>query len=136
MSEKRHEPDPLRFGWLVAFVFGLIVLGWGTKVLVWRILVHYTQGVRAVDRPRSAARVDAGGLPPGAPALQPIPQHDLVPWQELAAMRESEDRVFAGMGWPVKEGRAQIPDAVVKAVAARPTTQATTQPARSGGGGS
>src|SRR5260221_6051884 len=104
-----HEPDPLRVRALVWFVAAFIAFAMVTHVGIWLLLKRYANEPRAVDRARSVARPDAGP-PAGAPPLQPMPGHDLVPWQDVAAMHEHEDRVFAAIGWPVENGRAEIPD--------------------------
>jgi hypothetical protein len=123
-----HEPDPLRVRALVLFVIAFIAFAIVAHVGIWLLLKRYANESRAVDQARSVARPDTGP-PAGAPPLQPTPGHDFVPWQDVAAMHEAEDRVFASIGWPVENGRARIPDAVVRAIAARATSRPT-----SGGG--
>src|SRR5258706_13666786 len=123
-----HEPDPLRVRALVWLVAAFIAFAVVAHVGIWFLLKRYANEPRSVDRARSVARPDTDP-PAGAPPLQPMPGHDLVPWQDVAAMHEAEDRVFAAIGWPVENGRARIPDAGVPAVAAR----ATSRPASGGG---
>ena len=117
-----HEPDQLRVRAIVWFVIGFIafaiVAHWG----IWLVLKHYVGQPRFVDRPRSVVQAEAGP-PSGAPALQPIPDHDEAPREDVAAMHAAEDRVFRQLGWSAEGGRVRIPDSVISAVAARAATQ-------------
>jgi hypothetical protein len=124
-----HEPDPLRVRLLVWSLVGFIGFAVVAHVGIWYVMKHDTDQPRYVDRRRSVARPDPGP-PAGAPPLQPTPRHDVVPWQDVAELRAAEDRVFGEMGWRVENGRAVIPDSIVRAVAARTATR----PAGLGGG--
>ena len=128
-----HEPDGLRMRTLVWLVVGFIAFAVAVQIGIWFVLKHYTHGPRAADRARSVARVEAGP-PADAPPLQPTPGHDRAPWQDVAAMRASEDQVFAQMGWTVKGGHARIPDAVVHAVSSGSTTAPASRPTTGPGG--
>jgi hypothetical protein len=127
-----HEPDRVRFRTLAWLVTGFIGFAVVSHVALWFLLVRLTDAPRAVDRPRSVARSDASPAA-GAPPLQPIPGHDEAPWQDVAAMRAAEDRVFGQMGWKVERGRARIPDGVIRAVATVSGTRPSTRPGPGGG---
>ena len=119
-----HEPDSLRVRaavWLVVAFIGFAIIA---HIGVWFLLKRYASAPRAVDRPRSVARPETRP-PAGAPPLQPMPNYDLVPSEDLAEMHREENWVFAAIGWPVENGRARIPDSVLKAVAARATSRPT-----------
>jgi hypothetical protein len=127
-----HEQDPLPVRatvWLVVAFIGFAAVA---HAGIWFVLKHEVRQPRAVDRPRSVVRPDPGP-PAGAPALQPTPRHDETPWEDVAGMHEAEDGVFDAMGWTVEDGRARIPDAVVRAVAARAATRAAPPTANGGG---
>src|SRR5258706_16383612 len=110
-----HESDSLRVRALVWLVTAFIAFAVVAHIGVWFLLKRSASVPRAVDRPRSVVRPDAGP-PAGAPPLQPMPNHDFAPSQDVAAMHQEEDTVFAAIGWPVENGRARIPDSVVRAV--------------------
>jgi hypothetical protein len=125
-----HEPDPLRVRALVWFVIGFIafaiVAHWG----IWLLLKHDIRQPRYADRPRSIVHADPGP-PADAPALQPTPQHDVVPWQDAVEMRDAENQIFTQLGWTLDDhGHARIPDSIIRAVAARSSTQPSTRGAK------
>jgi hypothetical protein len=125
-----HEPDPLRVRAMVWFVIGFIAFAIAAHFGIWLLLKHDVSKPRFVDRPRSVMHAESGP-PSGAPALQPMPQHDVVPWQDAAEMRAAENRVFTQLGWsPDEHGRARIPDSVISAVAARSSTRPATRGAK------
>jgi hypothetical protein len=125
-----HEPDPLRVRAMVWSVIGFIAFAILAHAGIWFLLKHDVGKPRFVERPRSVVHPDAGP-PSDAPAIQPMPQHDVVPWQDAADMRAAEDRVFTQLGWSLDEhGRARIPDSVVSAVAARSSTRPSTRGAK------
>lgn len=118
-----HEPDTLRVRaivWLVVgFIAFAIVMHWG----IWLLLKHDVAQPRYTDRPRSIVHADPGP-PSEAPALQPIPQHDVVPRQDAAEMREAENHIFTQLGWSLDaHGHARIPDSIIRTVAARSSTR-------------
>lgn len=127
-----HEPDRVRFRALVWLVVGFVGFAVVSHAALWFLLLRYADEPRAADRPLSVARRDAGPAV-GAPPLQPIPGHDEAPWQDVAAMRAAEDRVFGQMGWKVERGRARIPDDVIRTVAKVGATRPATRPGPGGG---
>jgi hypothetical protein len=125
-----HEPDPMSVRAMVWFVIGFIAFAIAAHWGIWLLLKHDVRQSRYIDRPRSIVHADPGP-PSGAPALQPMPHHDVVPWQDAAEMHEAENRVFTQLGWtPDDHGHARIPDSIITAVAARSATRPSTQGAK------
>ena|ERR1051326_7238495 len=115
------SPDSLRRGYelpsvnlrglglfFILFIVTAIVLHLG----LWGLLKFGTQGKRTVDYPESAVEFHA---PPPGPQLQPSPAHPYVPAQDLAQMREEENRLFAKLGWQTEGsgGHVTIPETIL-----------------------
>jgi hypothetical protein len=114
-------------GW---FVVWFVVIGALINFGLWILLKHYDRDYRQDDRPANVI-ADSGAVPRGeqGPPLQPSTGHDALPREDLAAMRQSEDEIFARLGWVDQSTHTvRVPDAVVSAVAHR-AGAATTRPA-------
>ena len=120
--ENGYEPMLLSGRGIAWFVVILVVSGAVTSLALWVLLKRFDRDFRLAERPSSVVSADAGGVPrgeQGAP-LQPSTGHDALPREDLAAMRQAEDEVFARLGWVDGTTRAvRVPEAVVAAVARR-----------------
>jgi hypothetical protein len=115
---------------VVSFFVTMAVIFWALHP----VMHHFTREAREIDPAQSSVE-ETEGLPPGAPALQPSVEHDMLPREDLAAMRAEEDRMFAHLGWMDDKKRVTVPRALVDRVGkAAATTQATTGPATRAGG--
>jgi hypothetical protein len=128
-----YEPMRMRARGLVWFVVVLVVSGAVTSLALWVLLKRFDREFRQAERPASVV-VDAGGVPRGeqGPPLQPSTGHDALPREDLAAMRQQEDEVFARLGWvDGTTHEVRVPEAVVTAVAKRSggAAKAATAPA-------
>jgi len=126
-----YEPMLLSGRGVAWFVVVLVVSGAITSLALWVLLKRFDRGFRAEERPSSVVAAEAGGVARGeqAPPLQPSTGHDALPREDLAAMRQAEDEVFARLGWVDGTTHAvRVPEAVVTAVAKR-GGGATTRPA-------
>jgi len=115
------------------FVVWFVVVGALIHFGLWILVKHYDRDFRKAERPTSVI-VDSGAVPHGeqGPPLQPSTPHDALPREDLAAMHQAEDEVFARLGWVDQATHTvRAPDAVVSAVAHRAgaaTTRAATRP--------
>jgi hypothetical protein len=121
---KGFEPEHVRLSPFVIAVISFVAFAAITYVALW-YLVKADTHPRDVDARTSAIPT----VPPATdfPRLQPTPDHDQVPKQDLESLRQNEDRLFASLGWqvdPVTHG-ATIPPDLVRRVGTRahPTTQ-------------
>lgn len=119
--ERGYQEEDLKLRWLAYFAVALLVLGATTFVGLWWLL-RSLEGDRPVDRPRSVV-VDTPPVP--QTPLQPRPDHDTSDKQDMNAMRDREDEIFARLGWSVDARRhhATIPESLVEKLATRPTTR-------------
>jgi hypothetical protein len=116
--------------WFVAsFAVAMVVIFWAMHP----VMRHLTHEARALDGSRSAVE-ERETPPPGAPELQPSVDHDMLPKEDLAAMRAKENEVFAHLGWRDDKGRVTVPASVVARVAKRAATQASSRPTTRAGG--
>ena len=125
---KGYEPEHVRLRPFVIAVACFVAFATVSHVAIW-YLVKADSHPREVDARMSAVPA----VPPTTdfPRLQPTPDHDRVPKQDLESLRESEDHMFRSLGWQVDPAthRAAIPPGLVGRVAARarPTTQGGTK---------
>ena len=113
-------------GW---FVFWFVAVAVVIHVGLWLLIKQYDRDFRQAEQPTSVI-ADGPAVPPGeqGPPLQPSTPHDALPREDLAAMHQAEDEVFARLGWVDQATHTvRVPDAVVSAVAHRPGS-ATTRP--------
>jgi hypothetical protein len=129
---KGYEPGDMRVRWFAVALACFVAFAAVTHWWLW-VLVKADANPRRVDRPVSAvpdyARPDAASM--AGPPLQPTPEHDRLPQQDLEAMRRGEDKVFEALGWQVDPTthRAAPPAALVQQVVARYGQHAATHPA-------
>lgn len=137
--ENGYEPMLLSGRGVAWAVVVLVVSGVVTSLALWVLLKRFDRNFRQAERPSSVVSADAGGMPRGeqGPPLQPSTGHDALPREDLAAMRQAEDEVFARLGWVDGTTHAvRVPPAVVSAVAKRgggavmPATVPVTRSAR------
>jgi hypothetical protein len=127
--DRGYEPMLLRgraIGW---FVFWFVAVAVVIHAGLWLLVKQYDRDSRQAERPTSII-ADGGAVPPGeqGPPLQPSTPHDALPREDLAAMHQAEDEVFAHLGWVDQTTHTiRVPDAVVSAVAKR-TGGASTRP--------
>jgi hypothetical protein len=129
---KGYEPSRLRPRWFVVAVVGFVAFAAVTHVLLWYLVKYDANPRPAVDRPIST--LAGNDLPPKqSPPLQPTPNHDRVPKEDLESMYRGEDHVFAALGWRVDKTSHRVtpPDQLVRLVADRyrsHTPRATSAP--------
>jgi hypothetical protein len=119
---KGYQPGHVRLRWFALAVVCFVAFAAVTHWWLWE-LVKADANPRPVDHPLSAVSGYATEATetPAAPPLQPTPDHDRLPYQDLEAMRRGEDNVFEALGWKVNEAthEATPPDDLVRQVAAR-----------------
>jgi hypothetical protein len=89
----RRETSDIDLGGVLRFGIGLIAAGVVIQVLVWLLLAHFQ---------RQAARPVPSAFPLAATALRrlpPEPRLQTDPRDDLANMRQAEDRVLDSYGW-------------------------------------
>jgi hypothetical protein len=127
--DRGYEPMLVRGRGLAWFVAWFLAMAAVIHVALWVLLKRYDHEARQADRPANVI-VDAGSVPRGeqGPPLQPSTGHDVLPREDLAAMRQAEDETFARLGWvdPATH-TVRVPDAIVVSVARR-VGAAATQP--------
>jgi hypothetical protein len=122
-----YEPSDLRPKWLALFLVGFVLVAIVSHVTLWAVMKRLANKPRSVDVERSALSARPSTR---EPALQPSLTHDRPPEQDLRALRQQEDDVFAQLGWSrdAQSGAFVPPASIVQAIAQRATTQpATTQ---------
>ncbi len=122
-----YEPSKLDVRGLGLFLLYLCIAAIVIHVGVWVLLKHYASLTDGRTAPMSAVRAESHGV---EPALQPSPQHDTTPPQDLAHMRAGENEVFARMGWHMDKGAHDptIPPEIVASMVGR-TAHPSTAPA-------
>jgi hypothetical protein len=113
-----YEREEFRLRWFVGAVVCLVLFAAAMHVGLW-YLTKADSRPRLADRPASSVAEYRPTM--SAPPLQSAAGHDRLPRQDLAAMRQAEDRIFADLGWKVdgQTHRATPPDALVRRVADR-----------------
>ncbi len=122
--KRGYEPDNVGVRglgiFLILFCVGAVLI----QVVAWLLLKFYMGETRESAAPKSAVvRLDRAI----EPSLQPSPLHDTTPAQDLARLREGENRIFAHMGWEIdaESGEARIPRQIVAMLRARRPTPTT-----------
>jgi hypothetical protein len=111
----KHETSDVDLGGIVAFAAGLIATGIVVGVVVWSLLSYFT---------REAARPAPAEFPLATTALRrlpPEPRLQTDPRDDLAHLRDAEDKVLTSYGWVDRNaGIVHIPiEQAMKLVAAR-----------------
>lgn len=129
-----YEPEAVGRRAMVILLFYFVLMAVVLHVFLWAVMTHYIMRDRAVDYPASIVS-DEGAPPP--PRLQPVVQHDDLPYQDLVRLRVEEDQVFARLGWLVnaQTHELRVPQDIVSRVAreararaAGPATRPTASP--------
>jgi len=99
---------------LVIFILSAVFI----NVVVWFLTVSLLDRERNSATARSAvAPIDRMPEPP----LQPMEDHDSVPWQDLLRLKTSEGEIFHRMGWETDaHGEPRVPDRIVRELQRRP----------------
>lgn len=121
---KGYQPGDMRVRWFVLAVVCFIAFAAVTHWWLWVLVKADATPPRKVDHRLSAVpgyATESTGTPAAAAPLQPTPDHDRLPHQDLDAMRRGEDKVFESLGWKINEATHQAtpPDDLVHRVVAR-----------------
>jgi hypothetical protein len=97
----------------ICFALGGIVVQGG---LWWLFKDYYMHQPRSVDEQTSAAPAP---LRFPSPNLQPTEQHNKMPWQDLAKLRQEKGEIFKQMGWTpdFAQGTGTVPDEIIARLA-------------------
>jgi hypothetical protein len=128
---KGYEAADVSVRGLLWFVVIFLLTAAVLHTALWFLLKHYVSVPRVVDAPRSSVPSVTRFIEPN---LQPSPNHNALPREDLAQLRWDEAKRFEQLGWNVESDThsAHIPDSIVAQLVLRYSTAATTQAA--GGG--
>lgn len=115
--ELGYQPENLRFRDFAFIVAGIAILLVVLHIFLWYVMKDYDARDARADLPRSIVPIQSWARPPG-PDLQPSVGHDTLPYQDLEAMREHEDAIFAKLGWNVdaQTHAARMPSDIIDRV--------------------
>jgi hypothetical protein len=113
-----YEPSRINVKAMTLFVVCFLLTAAVLHTGLWFLEKHYAGLVREADVPQSLVPRTSLFI---EPHLQPTPEHDRLPEQDLAAMRQADREVFDQLGWQPGPagGAAVIPEPIVSQLAAR-----------------
>jgi hypothetical protein len=123
-----HERSDVAIRPLVWIAVILVAVTIVVHVALWLAMRTFERDERRADPPRSPV-AELRAVPP-EPRLQPTrDHHPSMPWTDLKAMREHNDRVLSTAGWVDRErGVARIPiEQAMQMLLERSQRGATTQ---------
>ncbi len=115
--EQGYELPGVNLKGLTLFVVFFILAAVVLHAALWVLLKYYVGERRPIDQPLSAI-APVGRL--DEPRLQPVPEHDHLPWQDLQALMNEKNATFGQIGWSIdpQTGAAVVPSAVIRKLAA------------------